>query len=445
MSKRRSIFIIMAALLLLLTSCSSGGQVMDGDGMVRSYTQISQDEAKEMMEQDGTQIIVDVRTQEEYDSGHIPGAICIPNESIGTEQPKELPDLDQVILIYCRSGNRSKQAAQKLFDMGYTNVYEFGGINDWTGEVVTETPDADTSQDTSQEIEPENPDESVPASADALVGEFDFSAEKVLLNSGWEMPIIGTGTWTLSDEEAENSTYYALKSGMRLIDTARYYQNETGVGKGLARAIDEGIVTREEVFITSKIYGGDHDRAVKVIDEALSDLGVDYIDLMLIHQPGSDDAGVYKAMEEAVESGKLHSIGISNYYTKEQVEEVLSFAEITPAVIQNENHIYYQNAELRDYVKQYGIVMESWYPFGGRGHTQESFENDVILDLAKAHGKTAAQIILRWHLQDGYIAIPGSSNPDHIAENYDIFDFELSEDEMNRIRGIDEQRRYEHW
>lgn len=123
----------------------------------------------------------------------------------------------------------------------------------------------------------------MPAPADALVGEFDFSAERVLLNSGWEMPIIGTGTWTLSDEEAENSTYYALESGMRLIDTARYYQNETGVGKGLARAIDEGIVTREEVFITSKIYGGDHDRAAEVINEALSDLNVDYIDLMLIH------------------------------------------------------------------------------------------------------------------------------------------------------------------
>ena len=430
----------MTALLLLLTACSSGAQVMDGDGMVRSYTQISQDEAKEMMEQEDGHVIVDVRRPDEFAAGHIPGAICIPNETIESEQPEELTDLDQVILIYCcRSGNRSKQAAQKLFDMGYTNVYEFGGINDWTGEVITETPDADTSQ----ESEPDNPEGTVPAPADTLVGEFDFSAEKVLLNSGWEMPIIGTGTWTLSDEEAENSTYCALKSGMRLIDTARYYQNETGVGKGLARAIDEGIVTREEVFITSKIYGGDHDRAVKVIDEALSDLGVDYIDLMLIHQPGSDDAGVYKAMEEAVESGKLHSIGISNYYTKEQVEEVLSFAEITPAVIQNENHIYYQNAELRDYVKQYGIVMESWYPFGGRGHTQESFENDVILDLAKAHGK--AQIILRWHLQDGYIAIPGSSNPDHIAENYDIFDFELSEDEMNRIRGIDEQRRYEHW
>ena len=164
MSKRRWNFIILAAILLLLTACSSGGQVMDGEDMVRSYTQISQEEAKQMMEQDGTQIIVDVRTQEEYDSGHIPGAICIPNESIGTEHPEELPDLDQVILVYCRSGNRSMQAAQKLFDMGYINVYEFGGINDWTGEVVTETPDTDASQesvpeseiaDISQESEPE--------------------------------------------------------------------------------------------------------------------------------------------------------------------------------------------------------------------------------------------------------------------------------------------------
>jgi len=151
MSKRRGVFIILASILLLSTSCTSSGQVMDGEDMVRSYTQISQEEAKQMMKQDGTQIIVDVRTQEEYDSGHIPGAICIPNESIGTELPEDLPDLDQIILIYCRSGNRSKQAAQKLFDMGYTNVYEFGGINDWTGEVVTETPDTDASTESEPE------------------------------------------------------------------------------------------------------------------------------------------------------------------------------------------------------------------------------------------------------------------------------------------------------
>ena len=127
--------ILLTAFVLLLTACSSGGQIMDGEDMVRSYTQISQDQAKEMIEKEDGHIIVDVRRVDEFETGHIPGAVCIPNESIGTEQPEELPDLDQVILVYCRSGNRSKQAAQKLFDMGYTNVYEFGGIIDWTGEI----------------------------------------------------------------------------------------------------------------------------------------------------------------------------------------------------------------------------------------------------------------------------------------------------------------------
>ena len=136
---RKAIVIITAAVLLLLTACSSGGRVLDGEDMVRSYKQISQDEAKKMMEQDDGHVIVDVRRPDEFAAGHIPEAICIPNENIGTEQPEELPDLDQFILVYCRSGNRSKQAAQKLFNMGYTNVYEFGGIIDWTGEVVTET------------------------------------------------------------------------------------------------------------------------------------------------------------------------------------------------------------------------------------------------------------------------------------------------------------------
>ena len=279
----------------------------------------------------------------------------------------------------------------------------------------------------------------------ADTGVFDFEKQTVLLNSGYEMPIIGLGTWTLSDDEAENSVYHALKSGMRLIDTARYYGNEVGVGRGLQKAIDEGIVTREDVFITSKIYGGNYERAGGIIDDALKDLNVDYIDLMLIHQPGYDDEGVYKAMEDAVRAGKLRSIGISNYYTKEQVDEVLSFATIVPAVIQNENHLYYQNTELQEYASQYGIVIESWYPFGGRGHTSEHFGNEVIKELAEKYGKSSAQIILRWQLQAGFIAIPGSSNPDHIAENYDIFDFELSKEEMQRIRELDQHERYENW
>ncbi len=276
-------------------------------------------------------------------------------------------------------------------------------------------------------------------------GQFNFEKQTVLLNNGYEMPIIGLGTWTLSDDEAENSVYHALKSGMRLIDTARYYGNEVGVGRGLQKAIDEGIVTREDVFITSKIYGGNYERAGGIIDDALKDLNVDYIDLMLIHQPGYDDEGVYKAMEDAVRAGKLRSIGISNYYTKEQVDEVLSFATIVPAVIQNENHLYYQNTELQEYASQYGIVIESWYPFGGRGHTSEHFGNEVIKELAEKYGKSSAQIILRWQLQAGFIAIPGSSNPDHIAENYDIFDFELSKEDMQRIRELDQHERYENW
>lgn len=274
---------------------------------------------------------------------------------------------------------------------------------------------------------------------------FNFESRTVLLNSGYEMPIIGLGTWTLNDDEAENSVYHALKSGMRLIDTARYYGNEVGVGRGLQKAINEGIVTREDVFITSKIYGGNYDRAGGIIDDALKDLNVDYIDLLLIHQPGHDDEGVYKAMEDAVRAGKLRSIGISNYYTKEQVDEVLSFAVIVPAVIQNENHLYYQNTELQEYVRQYGIVIESWYPFGGRGHTSEHFGNEVIKELAEKYGKSSAQIILRWQLQAGFIAIPGSANPDHIAENYDIFDFKLSEEDMQLIRGLDRHERYENW
>ena len=274
---------------------------------------------------------------------------------------------------------------------------------------------------------------------------FDFESGTLTLNSGYSMPIIGLGTWTLDDNEAENSVYHALKCGMRLIDTARYYGNEVGVGRGLKKAIDEGIVKREDVFITSKIYGGNYERAGGIINDALKDLGVEYIDLLLIHQPGYDDEGVYKAMEDAVRDGRLRSIGISNYYTKEAVDEVLSFATITPAVIQNENHIFYQNNELKEYVKQYGIVIESWYPFGGRGHTGDHFGNEIITELAGKYGKTAAQIILRWHMQAGYVVIPGSSNPDHIAENYDVFDFELSAEDMARITALNRQERYENW
>ncbi len=275
--------------------------------------------------------------------------------------------------------------------------------------------------------------------------EFNFDTKTVTLNSGYEMPIIGLGTWTQNDEETANSVYYALEYGYRLIDTAQYYGNERGVGEGLRRAIDDGIVTREEVFITTKIMPSSYNNAYNSIDESLERLGVDYIDLLLIHQPGSNDEEVYKAMEQGVYDGKVKSIGISNYYTKEEIDEVLSYATIVPAVIQNENHIYYQNTDLKEYVSQYGIIIESWYPFGGRGHTSENFNNEVIRDISTKYNKTSAQIILRWQLQAGYIVIPGSSNPDHILENYSIFDFSLNEEDMKNIADINKNQRYENW
>ena len=272
---------------------------------------------------------------------------------------------------------------------------------------------------------------------------FDFSNKYVILNNGIKMPIIGLGTWTFTNEEAEEAVYIAIKNGYRLIDTAQYYGDEVGVGKGVRKAISEGIVKREDVFVTSKIYAStDHNKA---IEKSLNNLDLDYIDLLLIHQPGFDDKGLYQTMEKYYKEGKLKAIGISNYYTKEAIDEVLSYAEIVPAVIQNENHIYYQNNELQEYVKQYGIIIESWYPFGGRGHTDENFNNETIVKIAKKYNKTSAQIILRWQLQAGYIAIPGSKNPDHIKENISIFDFELSDEDMKQIYSINENRRYENW
>ena len=272
---------------------------------------------------------------------------------------------------------------------------------------------------------------------------FNMEEKYVTLNNGIKMPIIGLGTWTLSNEVAEEAVYTAIKNGYRLIDTAQYYGNEVGVGNAVRKAINEGLIKREDIFITSKIYASTNHS--KAIDTTLENLNLEYVDLLLIHEPGFDDKGLYQTMEKYYEEGKIKALGISNYYTKESVEEVLSYAKVVPTIIQNENHIYYQNNELQEYVKQYGIIIESWYPFGGRGHTEENFNNETILELAKKYNKTSAQMILRWQLQAGYIAIPGSKNPDHIKENISIFDFELSDEDMKKIYNINENRRYENW
>ncbi len=272
---------------------------------------------------------------------------------------------------------------------------------------------------------------------------FDLEKGTVMLNNGIEMPILGIGTYRLSDTQAENSVYWALRDGYRLIDTARIYGNETGVGRGIKRAIDEGLVTREEIFVTTKMWTSDYGNGAAAIDASLSRLGLDYIDLMILHhsQP-SNDVQAYQAMEQAVSDGKLKSIGLSNYYTEEDFDRLVNATSIVPALLQNETHPYHQSTMMKEHLKQYGTVMESWFPLGGRGNTQRLFEDETISEIAKAHGKTSAQIILRWHLQAGNIAIPGSSNEAHIQENYEIFDFSLSDVEMERMTAINKDERF---
>ena len=273
----------------------------------------------------------------------------------------------------------------------------------------------------------------------------DSKVPYVTLNSGYKMPMLGLGTWTQDNDTAEESVYTAIREGCRLIDTARYYGNESGVGKGVRRAIGEEIITRGDIFITTKIMPGNYSDPDSAIDDSINALGLGYIDLMLIHQPGYNDEGVYEALERGVTSGKIRSIGISNYYTPSDFERITRSAKIIPAVVQNENHIYYQNTELQKYLSRYRTIIESWYPFGGRGNTQELFGNESIKRIAQSHSKTPAQIILRWHIQAGYVTIPGSKNPSHIRENMNIFDFALTDSEMEIIRGLDRQQRFEVW
>lgn len=275
---------------------------------------------------------------------------------------------------------------------------------------------------------------------------FDFETGTVTLNNGISMPILGIGTFSLSDSEAEESVYWALRDGYRLIDTARIYGDEAGVGRGIRRAIDEGFVTREEIFVTTKMWTSDYDNGDAAINTSLERLGLDYIDLMILHhsQP-ENDVAAYKAMEQAVADGRLKSIGLSNYYDPDDFDRMVNAATILPAVLQNETHPYHQSTDMKEHIAQYGTVLESWFPLGGRGNTQTLFNDPVITEIAAAHEKTSAQIILRWHLQDGHIAIPGSHNEKHIQENFDIFDFELTPDEMEQIAVLDKNERLGDW
>ena len=273
-------------------------------------------------------------------------------------------------------------------------------------------------------------------------GQFNFETKTVLLNSGYEMPILGLGTYSLDRETCVNSVMTLLKNGSRLIDTAFMYGNEEAVGEGVRRAMAEYGIPRGEIFVITKIYPSQYGNPEEAIDMALEKLDIGYIDMMLLHHPGSGDVEAYLAMEKYVASGKIRSLGLSNWYT-EELTAFLPQVNIMPALVQNEIHPYYQEQEVVPFIQGKGIAVQCWYPLGGRGYTKELLTDETILGIANAHGVSAAQVILRWDLQRGVAVIPGSSNPDHIRENLDLFGFELTPAEMEQIAALDRGEKHD--
>lgn len=258
--------------------------------------------------------------------------------------------------------------------------------------------------------------------------------QTVTLNNGIKMPAAGIGTFLLSPDEAEASVLSALQCGYRLIDTANAYVNEKAVG----RAIKRSGVPREEIFLETKLWPSFYEQE-DAVEKTLERLGTDYIDLLLIHQPAGNYLAGYRQMERAYQQGKVKAIGLSNF-TAGQVQEILSVCTVKPAVLQTEVHPYSQEKQLKAFLEKEGIVVQAWYPLG---HGDKALiEEPLFARLGEKYHKTPAQIILRWHIQDGNIVIPGSKNPAHIRDNFDLFDFSLSDAEMAEIAAIDKQKRY---
>lgn len=258
--------------------------------------------------------------------------------------------------------------------------------------------------------------------------------EYATLNNGVKMPMAGIGTFLLSPDEAEASVLSALADGYRLIDTANAYVNEKAVG----RAMEKSGLPREEIFLETKLWPSFYEQP-DAVEKTLERLGTDYIDLLLIHQPAGNYIAGYKLMEQAYKAGKVEAIGLSNF-TPAQIREILDVCEVKPAVLQTEVHPYSQETELKAFLDKEGIVIQAWYPLG---HGDKALiQEPLFAELGKKYGKSSAQIILRWHIQAGNIVIPGSKNPDHIKANLDLFDFTLTDEEMEKIAAMDQQKRY---
>ena len=258
--------------------------------------------------------------------------------------------------------------------------------------------------------------------------------ETIVLNNGINCPVVGIGTFMLSPKDAENSVKEALKMGYRLIDTANAYVNERAVGRGMRNSG----VRREEIFLSTKLWPSEYEND-NAVEETLERLGVEYVDLLYIHQPAGNWLKGYRQLEKAYREGKAKSIGISNFEGK-YIAELEGKWEIVPQFIQVETHPYFTQSELRKTLDKYGIRLMSWYPLGhgDKGMLREP----VFAELGQKYGKTPAQVILRWHTQMGFVVIPGSKNVAHIRDNLDILDFTLTADEMAEIAKLDKDVRY---
>ena len=258
--------------------------------------------------------------------------------------------------------------------------------------------------------------------------------EYIELNNGLEMPKIGLGTFMQLPDEAEESVYWALNMGYKLIDTANAYQNEEAVGIGIRKSYKD----RDDIFISTKLHPNEYANP-DAVDEALNRLGVDYIDLLFLHQPRGNYIAGYRNLEKAYKEGKIKAIGLSNFEGK-YLKEILEKCEIVPQVVQVEAHPFCQQDELVKTLDENRIKLMSWYPLG---HGNEALiNNKVFKEIGEKYRKTPIQVILRWHIDKGFIVIPGSKNPEHIKENLDIFDFKLSKEDMDKISKLNINKRF---
>ncbi len=262
--------------------------------------------------------------------------------------------------------------------------------------------------------------------------------EYVVLNNGIKMPILGLGVFQVPDKkECQEIVYQAIKTGYRLIDTAASYMNEDAVGLAVKQAIEDGVCTREELFITSKLWVQDmrtYNDAKQGIDNSLRKSGLEYFDLYLLHQSMGDYFAAWRALESAYKEGKLKAIGVSNFYPN-ILTNFCEIVEIKPMVNQVELHPYFIQENALEIMKDYHVIPEAWAPLGGGRYNP--FNNKMLQEIAKNHQKTVGQILLRWNIQRGVVVIPKSTHVDRIVENIDIFDFMLNEDEMNKISSLD--------